>query len=113
MAKVKKEVNEVLEPIFLDKFLLHSGEDGAKEKSTNSSNIHRHHKDLSKVITMLKTRIEVLELELRMVMSRYPAEYWLKVHKWILKQVEQEERIKEEQKKLEVLKSERVKIHYH
>ncbi len=87
-------------------------ENGAKSKNTNSCNFHRHHKDLSKIITLLKTRIDVLELEMRMVMSRYPDEYWHKIHKWILKQIEQEERVKREQKKLEELISERVKVHF-
>ena len=101
------------EPIFIDKFNLPIVEEnGAKENGTNSCNFHRHHKELSKVITGLKTRMGVLELEMKMVMSEYPDKHWLKVHKWIIRQIEQEERIEREHKKLEELRSERVKVHF-
>jgi len=103
---------EEKETVFLDLMNVIVKENGAKENGTNSCNFHRHHKELSKVITGLKTRMGVLELEMKMVMSEYPDKHWLKVHKWIIRQIEQEERIEREHKKLEELRSERVKVHF-
>ena len=98
---------------FLKQMKLPPEEEGAKEQCTNSNNFHRHHKELSKVITEIKAEIGELKFFKRMQMSRYPEAYWCRVGKYIKRLIAQENKIKEEQRKLEVLKKERVNIHYH
>ena len=109
-----KTIKEVVpcSPDWMHRIIPLPEEKGAKNKCTNSNNFHRHHKELSKVITELKTEIEDLKLFKRMVLSRHTEAYWCRVEKYIKRLIAQEDKIKEEQRKLEVLKKERTDVHY-
>lgn len=81
MAKVEEVVNEVLDPIFMPKdpifmqeFDLPLEENGAKQNGTNSNNYHRHHKELSKVITKIKGEVKENAEAINFLMSFIPKE---------------------------------------
>lgn len=109
----REDVVHPTSPDWLHTFIPISEEKGAKDQHTNSENFHRHHKELSKVISQLQAEIEDLKFFKRVVMSRYPETYWCRVEKYIKRLMEQEEKIKQEKRKLEVLKKERNEVHYH
>lgn len=72
---------------------------------------HHHYKLADKISGMCE-RIKELELFQKMIRSRYSEEYWIKVKRYIKKVIAQEERIRQEKRKLEVLKKERATVHY-
>ena len=95
---------ESKEPIFLDLMNVIVKENGAKDNGTNSSNFHRHHKELSKVITGLKTRIDDLEGTVRILRSMHGDSYF-NTYKRIVEYFDkQKEVVKNEEGKLKELK---------
>ncbi len=67
---------------------------GSKGYSNGSNNFHRHHKELSKVITDLQEKVDDLLFFKRMVSLIYPKEYWCRLRKIVKKIIAQENKIK-------------------
>jgi len=72
----------------------------------NGGKHHRCHKELAKVISDLQARVKKIEFFERIIKMGIEKSVWCKLEKALQKVIDQEEKIKEEERKLERLKFE-------